>query len=167
MRGDVLDASGEGANGPALALVSDALWARTTSDRTAELAASDSDVTRLRLGLEGSWRMAQAGGGSLTPTLELGLRQDGGDAETGFGVELGGGIAWTDPGLGLSLDLSGRTLIAHDDGALEDRGVSAAFAFDPHPASGRGLSLGLKAVLRERDMAAPEHSFGLEAAMRW
>ena len=84
--------------------------------------------------------MALEGGGSLVPKLEVGARHDGGDAETGFGVELGGGLAWTDP----SLDLSGRTLIAHEDCDLEDRGVSASLAFDPAPSTQRGPSLSLR-----------------------
>ena len=136
--------SGSGSGiGPALALTSDALWVRTSSEKTGDLAASESDVSRLRVGLEGSWGVALSGGGSVTPKLELGARHDGGDAETGFGVELGGGLAWRDPGLGLTLDLSGRTLVAHDDGGLEDRGVSARLSYDPEPSSGRGLSLSL------------------------
>ncbi len=136
--------SGPGSGtGPALALTSDALWVRTSSEKTGDLAASESDVSRLRVGLEGSWGVALSGGGSVTPKLELGARHDGGDAETGFGVELGGGLAWRDPGLGLTLDLSGRTLVAHDDGGLEDRGVSARLSYDPEPSSGRGLSLSL------------------------
>ena len=137
LRGDLLAAPAEG-TGPSLALVSDALWVRTSSDKTQGLAASESDVSRLRLGLEGSWSL-----GAVTPSLALGARHDGGDAETGFGMEVGGGLAWRDPGLGLTLDLSGRTLIAHDDEGLEDRGVSAQLAFDPDGASARGLSLGL------------------------
>ena len=136
--------SGSGSGtGPALALTSDALWVRTSSEKTGDLAASESDVSRLRVGLEGSWGVALSGGGSVTPKLELGARHDGGDAETGFGVELGGGLAWRDPKLGLTLDLSGRTLVAHDDGGLEDRGVSARLSYDPEPSSGRGLSLSL------------------------
>ena len=51
----------------------------------------------LRLGLEGSYRMALEGDSHFTPKLELGARHDGGDAETGFGVEIGGGVAWVDP----------------------------------------------------------------------
>ena len=141
-RGDLLLPPREG-SGPALALTTDALWARTSSEKTHELAASDSDVTRLRLGLEGSYRVALEGGGHLTPKLEVGARHDGGDAENGFGVELGGGIAWTDPSLGLSLDLSGRTLIAHGNDDLEDRGFAASLAFDPNPATRRGPSLTL------------------------
>ncbi len=146
LRGDLLTPASDEAgrtSGPSLALVSDALWVRTSSEKTRDLAASESDVSRLRLGLEGSWGLALAGGGSIVPKLELGARHDGGDAETGFGVELGGGLAWRDPGLGLTLDLSGRTLVAHDDGGREDRGISAQLTFDPEPASGRGLSLGL------------------------
>ena len=131
-------------SGPTLALTADALWARTSSEKTHELAASDSDVTRLRVGLEGGYAIATAGGGSVMPKVEIGARHDGGDAETGFGVELGGGIAWTDPQIGLSLDLSGRTLIAHGSDDLEDRGFAASLAFDPNPGTERGLSLTLR-----------------------
>ena len=143
VRGDLLQAPEEG-SGPALALTSDALWARTSSDKTRDLAASDSDATRLRLGLEGSYRVALDGEASLVPKLEIGARHDGGDAETGFGVEIGGGIAWVDPGLGLSLDVSGRTLLAHENDDLKDRGMSASLAFDPAPATGWGPSFSLR-----------------------
>ena len=141
-RSDLLPPPREG-NGLALALTTDVLWARTSSEKTHELAASDSDVTRLRLGLEGGYAIAMEGGGSLMPRVEIGARHDGGDAETGFGVELGGGIAWTGPAIGLSLDLSGRTLIAHGNDDLEVRGFAASLAFDPNPGTERGLSLTL------------------------
>ena len=78
------------------------------------------------------------------PKLEAGVRHDGGDAASGLGVELGGGLAWSDPRLGLILDLSGRTLLAHEDSDFEDRGYSAALAFDPAPATQRGPSLSLR-----------------------
>ena len=176
VRNDLVSLSREG-SGLALALTSDALWARTSSEKTHELAASDSDVTRLRLGLEGSWRIATEGGGSLTPKLEIGARHDGGDAETGFGVELGGGLAWVDPTLGLSLDLSGRTLVAHGSDDLEDRGFAASLAFDPDPATARGPSLtltqdwggaargGLDALFASDPLA--DRAGGGEATARW
>ena len=149
LRGDLIPPPAEG-SGPALALTSDALWARTSSERTRDLAASESDVTRLRLGLEGSYRFAMEGAGHLTPTLAVGARHDGGDAETGSGIELGGGIVWSDPALGLQLDLSGRTLLAHESDELKDRGIAASLAFDPDPASERGLSLALRQELGAR-----------------
>jgi hypothetical protein len=36
-----------------------------------------------------------AGRLSLTPSVEVGLRQDGGDAETGAGMDIGGGLVFT------------------------------------------------------------------------
>ena len=150
----------ESGTGPALDLVSDMLWTRTASDRAAGMAAAEADVTRLRLGLEGTWHVALDGGAgpgspapasepgvsgaSIMPRLSVGARHDGGDAETGFGVELGGGIAWIDPKLGLQLDVEGRTLLAHEADGLKDRGVSAGLAFDPDPATERGPSLTLR-----------------------
>ena len=150
LRGDLLAAPKEG-SGPALALTSDGLWARTSSEKTRDLAASDFDVTRLRLGLEGSYRFAMEGGGdpetgsgaSLVPKLEIGTRRDGGDA--GFGVELGGGIAWNDPKLGLALNVEGRTLLAHQSDDLKDRGFPAfggRFTGSPHV--GLGLATGAR-----------------------
>ena len=183
LRGELLappaPGSGSGAgsgSGPALAVTSDALWTRTSSEKTNQLAASESDATRIRLGLEGSYRMALEGGGSLGPKLEIGARHDGGDAETGFGVELGGGVAWTDPALGLSLDVSGRTLIAHGNDDLKDRGYAASLAFDPDPATGRGPSLSLRQEFGGQAQGGLDALFapdpledrtGSEATSRW
>ncbi len=136
MRGDLLEQE----QGLSLALTADALWSRTQSDKTHQLAASDASSTRIRAGLESSWKK-DLENGQLTPRLEVGIRQDGGDAETGTGLEIGGGIAWNDTNLGLSLDLSGRTLVSHDSDDLKDRGYGASFVFDPQPDSQRGLSL--------------------------
>ena len=128
-------------SGLALALTADALWARTSSNRTQDMVASDSDVTRLRLGLEGSYQITLKQGGSVTPRLEVGVRQDGGSAETGLGIELVGGLSWLDPTRGLSIDLSGRTLIVHSSDDLKNQSFAVAFAWDPDPATQRGPSL--------------------------
>ena len=70
-------------------------------------------MTRLRLGLEGTWRGLEIGTGTLVPRLEIGVRHDGGDAETGFGLDLGGGLAWSDPGTGIRAEASARGLLTH------------------------------------------------------
>ncbi len=129
-------------SGPALTVTSDALWTRTSSEKVRNgLAASEADVTRLRLGLEGGWPVALDRFGHLTPTLAVGARHDGGDAETGFGMELGGGLAWHAPAFGLALNLEGRTLLTHRDEDFRDQGVAASFTFDPDPATPLGPSL--------------------------
>ena len=87
LRGVVVEAPADG--GPELAVKTDALAVRTSSEATGgsaggNLAAAEADVTRLRLGLEGTWRGLEIGTGTLAPRLEVGLRHDGGDAETGL-----------------------------------------------------------------------------------
>ena len=48
--------------------------------------------------------MAWAEGRVLTPTVEVGLRHDWGDAETGLGIEVGGRVQYADPTLGLTVE---------------------------------------------------------------
>ena len=141
LRGGLLGGHG---SGPALAVVSDALRTRTASEEVPGLAASGSATSRLRLALEGSWTLPLEGGGGLTPRLEIGLRHDGGDAETGLGIEAGGGVAWSDPARGISLDVSGRTLVAHGNDDLEDWGVSASVSWDPFPETRRGPAISMR-----------------------
>ena len=109
------------------------------------LAAAKAEVTRLRLGLEGSpFRLAD--GSVLTPSAEIGLRHDDGDAETGFGAEIGAGIAWEDAERGLGAELRARGLLAHEAKGFRERGISGSFAWDP-AAGDRGPRLSLTQTL--------------------
>ena len=103
------------------------------------------DASRLRLVLEGSRGFALGEGAVLTPGLEVGLCHDGGDAETGAGVEIGGRIRYADAGSGLTVEASARTLIAHEDSGYREWGAGGSVRLDPG-ASGRGLSLSLAPV---------------------
>ncbi len=100
------------------------------------------DVRRLRLGLEGEHARRLVDGSTLTPSLELGLRHDDGDGEVGRGVELGGGLTWSDPVRGLTAGIHGRTLLAHH-GDLEEWGVGGQVTFGPG-VDGHGLSFSLE-----------------------
>ena len=133
--------------GLALALKTDAFFVRTESERVStpglgNLMAATGDASRVRAVLEGSRLFALAGGGALEPSLELGLRHDGGDAETGTGVEFGGGVSWTDPGSGLTVEAKARMLAAHADRDYEEWGVSGAVRLSPGE-GGRGFSFSL------------------------
>ena len=134
----VQDASG----GMDLALKADAFFVTTESEKAANSAATTADASRLRLVLEGARAFAVGEGATLRPLLELGLRYDGGDAETGAGVEIGGGVSYADPASGLSVDARARMLVAHADSDYEEWGASATARLDPG-ADGRGLSLSL------------------------
>ena len=95
---------------------------------------------RLRGAVQGARAFALSGGALFTPSVELGMRFDRGDGETGAGVELGGGLDYAHPALGLRADVSGRVLLAHE-GETEDWSVGGSVRLEP--ASGRGLSLRL------------------------
>ena len=130
--------------GVELAVKPDALLLRTTSDAVlGALAAAEAKVTRLRLGIEGTWRGLDAGGGRLAPSLELGVRHDGGNAGTGYGADIAAGLAWSDAKRGIEAKLGGRGLLTHEDGGLRERGFSASLAWDPAPGSDRGVRLTL------------------------
>ncbi len=132
LRGVALDG---GDDGVSLAVKTDAMTVRTASDAVSEaggnLAAAEARATRLRLGLEGSRPFPLGDGSVLTPSAEIGLRRDGGDAETGFGAEIGAGLAWQDPERGLGAELRGRGLLAHEADSFRERGLSGSFAWDP------------------------------------
>ena len=81
-------------------------------------------------------------GKSLTPGIELGIRRDGGDTETGTGFEVGAGFTYVNIQTGLDVEVRARTLISHDDDDYEEWGASASVKVDPG-SSGRGLSFTL------------------------
>ena len=142
-----------GGEGPKLDAVTDARWVRTTTARVSSsagnLASASAEVTRVRLGLEGSWPLALGDevlgkGATVTPRLALGVRHDGGDAETGFGADIGGGVTLAAPAQGLTVSLEGRGVLTHEAAGLRDRGIAGSLAWDPPPSTGRGPKLTLR-----------------------
>lgn len=65
------------------------------------------------------------------------------NAETGFGLDIGGGLTWSDPASGIQAEVSARGLLTHEAGGFRDRGVSGLFAWDPRPDSERGVRMTL------------------------
>ena len=94
-----------------LAAKTDAFAVQLTPD-----AGAGSTAQRLRLALESrmNWRVSPYG--SLQPTVELGVRWDGGDGDTGPGAEVAGGLTYTDERYGLHVEARGRRLLAHREG---------------------------------------------------
>ena len=141
-----------GGEGPRLDAVTDARWVRTTTARVSSsagnLASASASVTRLRLGLEGWWPLALGDGvlgkgvlgkgATVTPRLALGVRHDGGDAETGFGADISGGVTLAAPAEGLTVSLDGRGVLTHEASGLRDRGIAGTLAWNPPPSTGRG-----------------------------
>ena len=127
-----------------LTLRSEASWAQVEVEGNNDLLEKQTvNARRLRLALEGSHEQALVSGGSLTPSLELGLRHDGGDGATGSGFEIGGSLRYRNP-TGLTIEGRGRVLRGQSD--YREWGIGGSLHFDPH-AGGRGLSFRLTPTL--------------------
>ena len=129
------------AHGWNAAFESDGFWVRAASDAAPGLLASNTDANRLRFGLESSYRVALKNGGTLTPKLEIGWRYDGGGAETGLGVDVGGGLLWSAPVPGISAEIVVRRVLVHEAIGFNDWGVSGLVRYDPRPLTDRGASV--------------------------
>ena len=74
------------------------------------------------------------------PDAEAGVRYDGGDAETGAGVELSGALAYESGRV--SVEIKARSLVAHLDENYEESGYSVSMKWQPGEHR-RGLSMNL------------------------
>ncbi len=141
VRGDLVDS---GAGGFGLAFKADALWVGTGSEAVdgpaGRLAGTEAVVTRVRTALEASRGYVFGHGIALRPSFEVGLRRDGGDAETGVGADVAASLIASDPLTGLSVDVRVRTLLVHQDEGFRERGVSVSFSYDPTPQTPLGLT---------------------------
>ena len=145
-----------GSQGLTLKSRMDALWMGGSADAAdAEgdgedgLAVDDvaAEVSRVRLGLQASRSFPMGDGALFTPSLEVGLRQDGGDADTGFGLDMGAGLLWHHHLYGLSAQLQGRHLLTHMAEDFSDQGLSLSLAWDPTPDSPLGHAFSLEQTL--------------------
>ena len=163
------------AGGLELAVVSDALFTNTVSEAATGLMGAEGESSRVRLMLEGSGSMPLPNGAVLRPTLEAGLRYDGGDAETGAGVELGGGLALSAGRV--SVEVNVRGLVAHEDAEYEEWGFSGSVKWQPNE-DGRGWAMdagsswgdtasGVNALWSRQDASGIARGAGMDAARRF
>ena len=120
-----------------LSLRGEGALAQLTAD-SATFEVATLDMWRFRLTTELSHELLFSSGTSLTPWAELGARHDGGDGQSGAGLELGGGLRYRVPQVGLTAEGYGRWLAVHE-GALQEWGVGAIVTIDPGM-DRRGLS---------------------------
>jgi len=131
-----------GDDGFSLSTTTDLLTVKTTTEQVDGLASSEGSVSRLRMGLEATRPVPLPNGASLLPSVEVGIRHDGGDAETGFGLEVGAALAWHDPQRGISAEVKGRSLVTHVEEEFREQGMALSFSWNPDP-SNRGPSLAI------------------------
>ena len=97
---------------------------------------------RLRVALEAGYVHTLASGAVLRPTVDLGARLDSGDADSGAGVDLAGGVRYESPSGRLTLEGRGRVLLAHAASGFQEWAAGGLVRLAPE-AGGRGLSLSI------------------------
>ena len=137
----------DAAGGLELALRSDAMFVWMDADRVpGYLRETRTRTSHARLLVQGGWTFALDSGATLVPSVEVGLRHDAGDAETGLGMEVGGRVRYEDPARGLTAEVRGRGMLAHEAEDFEVWGLSGSVVLDPG-ADRRGLSLSVRPAL--------------------
>ena len=162
-RGQIL---GDG-NGFGLAFKADALWVGTHTKEVngpgGRLAATDAAVNRLRTALEGSHTLTIGNRMALTPSVEVGIRQDGGDAETGTGMDVGAGLVFADAGTGLSVDVRVRRLVVHQADGFAEHGLSISVSYNPTPTTPLGFTARVSPAWGGDAMSGAEALWGRES----
>ncbi len=110
---------------------------RMEVEESARLDSFAVDTTLARLALAASRTRSLAGGGSLSPSLSLGARHDGGDGNTGTGAEVRGNLHYDNAQSGTSASISAHGLFGRSD--YEEWGVQAVVRVSAG-ADGQGLS---------------------------
>lgn len=98
------------------------------------------DMQRARFALEWSQVHRFRSGDEVTVLLEGGARFGDGEGTDGAGMEFGGGLRYSSPATGLTMEGHGR-LLATGDSGYEEWGVRGLIQIDPQ--AGKGLSMKL------------------------
>ena len=145
LRGEILSSDADGASA---AWKTDVRFTRISSDaassESGSLKASVAKVWLARMGIEAA-KSYQIGenGVVVTPSAQISLRFEGGDAETGHGAEAQIGLNIADRGRGLSVDAEVRGLAVHKAEGFREWNARAALAWDPDSSSAKGISMSL------------------------
>ena len=97
------------------------------------------NMQRGKLALELTQGFSTRAGSEMAVVLEGGMRYDNGDGVNGASAEVGGGLRYTNSGLGLTAEGRGRFVISARNG-YEEWGLGGTLMFDP-ATRGQGLSI--------------------------
>ena len=111
--------------------------AELTTDATSGVPEVKSKAHRARVAVEAEVNKASDSGGHVMRSVALGLRYDGGDGDTGSGLELDGGLDWS--GRSVSVSGAANVLLFHT-GDLKEWGLGGLIRYEPSHVKGRNLT---------------------------
>ena len=109
-------------------------------ENASRISGLDVGVSRFQIFLEGAYRIRLTDRGLLQPFVETGLRSDGGDGQTGTGLEMGGGARLSLPSAGLQITGRGQVLVLHG-GNIDEWAFSGMLRYAPGGNTGPNLEL--------------------------
>ena len=77
---------------------------------------------------------------AFTPSIDLGIRQDGEDAETGRGLDVSVGLMFADSVTGLPVDGRMRRRLIRQAAGFAKSGMAVSVSYDPTPSTPLGLN---------------------------
>ena len=110
-------------------------------ENTSRISGLAVNVSRIQMSLEGAYNIGLASNGVFQPFIEAGMRGDGGDGQTGLGLELGGGARLALPSAGLRFTGQGRALVAHK-GSIDEWGFGGMLSYSRGGHTGPTVELG-------------------------
>lgn len=130
--------------GIGIAAKADAFMASLSTDGGSD-AVDDAgaDAQRIRLAAEMGPRLGTDGETPLSYSFELGARHDGGDAESGMGVDAAANFSYSNPGGGIEVSGRGSFLLFHGQEGFSEMGMGLLVAYAPGT-DARGLQLSLE-----------------------
>ena len=100
---------------------------------------------------------------AFTPSVEVGIRQDGGDTEVGRGLDVGLGLVVADGVTGLAVDVRVRRLLVHQADGFEENGVSVSVSDDPTPKTPLGFTARVSPAWGGDGMSGADALWGRES----
>ena len=114
-------------------------YGEVTVDGTQQIEEVTLTMQRGKVALELTQGFSSDTGSETAVVLEGGMRYDDGDGINGTSAEVGGGLRYTNPGLGLTAEGRGRFVISARAG-YEEWGMGGTLMFDP-ATRGQGLQV--------------------------
>ncbi|MDE0258506.1 MAG: fibronectin type III domain-containing protein [Gammaproteobacteria bacterium] len=114
-------------------------YGEVTVDGTQQIEEATLEMQRAKLALELTQGFSSGAGNEMAFVLEGGMRYDDGDGINGTSAEVGGGLRYTNSGLGLTAEGRGRFVISARAG-YEEWGMGGTLMFDP-ATRGQGLQV--------------------------
>ena len=128
-------------HGVGLAAKMDAYVVQIKPEKGPEPVSVKGAAQRVRLILEGKRDWPLTPESRLRSSLEIAARWDEGDAETGLGAEVGGGLTYAHQHHGLDVEFRGRRLLVHRETTFKDWASSFVLRLAPGDRRGLGMEL--------------------------